>query len=292
MLDYDFLTTNKLTEVLSYLEEYKKVEIIAGGTDVLVNMHQQDFDNAKLDYVLDISNVEGLEKITKAEDYITLGSLITHSDLVESPIIQKNYPLLATAASTIGSTQIRNRATVGGNIVNASPAADLLPPLIALQSEVVLRSTEEKRVIPLSDFVTGPYRTSIQADEILTEIRIPVADEKIYGNFQKIGRRKAVAIARLNLALVTKIDNNQAFVDTKLVPGAATPYPQSFTKVEEAIDGKQISEIDVEEIGKLTQQKMVAITGKRWSTPYKKPAISTLAQRALQEIIKEVSNNG
>ncbi|AGB41005.1 aerobic-type carbon monoxide dehydrogenase, middle subunit CoxM/CutM-like protein [Halobacteroides halobius DSM 5150] len=291
MLKYEFLTTKELDQALDYLKEYDNVEIIAGGTDVLVNMHNQDFDNSNLDYVLDISNLKGLDKIKKEEEYIKLGPLVTHANIMKNPIIQKEYPLLAKAASTIGSTQIRNRATVGGNIINASPAADLLPPLIALDAKAVLESQTKRRVLPLSNLVTGPYRTDIKSNEILTELKIPLDNQQLYGNFQKIGRRKALAIARLNLALVTKVDANQFFADTRLVPGAATPSPQRFEKLEAAIDGEKIADINLEEIGRLAHQEMVSITGERWSTPYKKPAIATLVQRALREIIKEVNHN-
>ncbi|GAI88898.1 unnamed protein product, partial [marine sediment metagenome] len=192
---------------------------------------------------------------------------------------------------TIGSTQIRNRGTIGGNIVNASPAADLLPPLIALRSEVELTSKKEKRVSSLEEFLVGPYKTKIQANELLTKIKIPLLGDGYYTDFQKIGRRKALSIARLSLALVVKIDNEGIFHDTRDVPGSATPYPQSLPETEKAIDGKSIFNIDLEEIGKITSNEMVFITGERWSTPYKKPTIAVLIKRALEKIIKEAKTN-
>ena len=195
------------------------------------------------------------------------------------------------AACTIGSTQIRNRGTIGGNIVNASPAADLLPPLIALRAEVELTSRKGKRILPLQEFLAGPYKTTLQASELLTKIKIPLLGDYYYTDFQKIGRRKALSIARLSLALVTKIEKEGIFQDTRVAPGSATPYPQSLPETEKAINGQSIFHIDLEEIGKITSKEMVSITGERWSTPYKKPTIAVLIKRALKKIIEEAKTN-
>ena len=222
---------------------------------------------------------------------IEIAPLVTHSRLINEPLIKNNFPILMEAAYTIGSTQIRNRGTIGGNILNASPAADLLPPLIALRAEVELTSREGKRVSSLEEFLAGPYKTKIQANELLTKIKIPLLGDNYYTDFQKIGRRKALSIARLSLALVTKIDEEGVFHDTRVAPGSATPYPQSLPKTEEAINGKSVSNIDLEEIGKITSKEMVSITGERWSTPYKKPTIAVLIKRALEKIIKEAKIN-
>ncbi|MGB6607107.1 MAG: FAD binding domain-containing protein, partial [Atribacterota bacterium] len=185
----------------------------------------------------------------------------------------------------------RNRGTIGGNIVNASPAADLLPPLIALRAEVELTSRKDKRVLSLEEFLAGPYKTKIQANELLTKIKIPLLGDNYYTDFQKIGRRKALSIARLSLALIAKIDKEGIFQDTRVVPGSATPYPQSLPETEKAIEGKSIFDIDVEEISKITSKEIVSITGERWSTPYKKPTIAVLIKRALEKIIKEAKTN-
>jgi len=216
---------------------------------------------------------------------------VTHSRLINEPLIKNNFPVLAEAAYTIGSTQIRNRGTIGGNIVNASPAADLLPPLIALRAEVELTSRKGKRVLSLEEFLSGPYKTKLQADELLTKVKIPLLGNNYYTDFQKIGRRKALSIARLSLALVTKIDKEGIFQDTRVVPGSATPYPQSLSETEKAVNGKSVFNIDLEEIGKITSKEMVSITGERWSTPYKKPTIAVLIKRALKKVIEEAKTN-
>ena len=291
MLSYDFLTTKKLEEALDYLDKFSKVQILSGGTDLLVNIHKESPRLPRIDYLLDISNIQELKFITPINNFIEIGPLVAHSRLINEPIIKNNFPILVLAAQTIGSTQISNRGTIGGNIVNASPAADLLPPLIALKAEIELTSNKGKRMLSLEEFLTGPYKNKLQANEILTKIKISLLGDNYYTDFQKIGRRKALSIARLSLALVAKIDEESIFRDTRVVPGSATPYPQSFPELEEAINGKSIFNIDFEEIGKMTSKEMVSITGERWSTPYKKPTIAVLIKRALEKIIKEAKTN-
>lgn len=291
MLEYEFLQADNLSQAVDYLDKYKKVKIISGGTDILVEMHKKELDNEKIDYLLDISNIDELKEIKEKQDYIELCAGVTHSDIMESELLNGVYSVLGQAAETIGSTQIRNRGTVGGNIVNASPAADLVSPLIALRVELVLNSKNNERIMKIPEFITWPYQTNIREDEILTKIRIPKLDGKYYSNFQKIKRRKAVDIARLNTAVLTKIDSENRFRDISIVPGSATPTPQAFSEVEKMVEGSSIDEINLEDIGKKAEEEMVSITGERWSTPYKKPAIATIVRRALEVIIKEVKTN-
>jgi len=291
MISYEFLTTQKIEEALDYLDKFSKVHILAGGTDVLVNLYKESPRLPNFDYLLDISNIPELKIINLINNFIEIGTLVTHSRLINEPLIKNNFPVLTEAAYTIGSTQIRNRGTIGGNIVNASPAADLLPPLIALKAEIELTSGEGKRVLSLEEFLDGPYKTKIQTNELLTKVKIPLLADNYYTDFQKIGRRKALSIARLSLAMVTKIDEEGVFQDTRVVPGSATPYPQSLPETEKAINGKSVLNIDLEGIGKITGKEMVSITGERWSTPYKKPTIAVLIKRALEKIIKEAKTD-
>lgn len=291
MISYEFLTTQKIEETLNYFDKFSKVHILAGGTDLLVNLYKESPRLPDFDYLLDISNISELKIINLISNFIEIGPLVTHSRLIHEPLIKNNFPVLVEAAYTIGSTQIRNRGTIGGNIVNASPAADLLPPLIALRAEVELTSKKRKRVLPLEEFLAGPYKTELQANELLTKIKIPLLGDGYHTDFQKIGRRKALSIARLSLALVAKIDEEGIFHDTRVVPGSATPYPQSLPVTEDAINGKSIFDIDIEEIGKIISKEMISITGERWSTPYKKPTIAVLIKRALKKIIEEAKTN-
>lgn len=288
MLEFEALKADNLDEALDILTEKKrKVEMVAGGTDLLVKIHNESEDLADMKYLLDISSISELNQIEDRGDYLSLGALTTHSEIINLKLINQKFPVLNKAAKVIGSTQIRNRGTVGGNIINASPAADLVTALIALDASVVLKSQSNKRELLLSDFITGPYKTDKKETEILTEIKIPYIKKDYRYSYLKVKRRQAVAIARINLAVITRIEKNK-FKDLRIAFGSATPTATRFNKIEGLLEGKDIDNIDYESLIEKTGQVMVEITGERWSTPYKKPVVGNLLERALKGIVKEV----
>lgn len=291
MFPYDFWSAQTMEEALDCLQRGRRVQILAGGTDLLVNLHKASPRLKPFEILLDISHISELNFIKETNHSLEIGPLVTHSDLMSEPVIKQYGHLLVQAAQTIGSTQIRNRGTIGGNIVNASPAADLIPPLIALRAEVECTSLRGKRRISLEEFLTGPYQTKLLPGEILTRIRIPLLGEYDYANFQKIGRRKALSIARLSLALVTRINQKGIFQDTRIVPGSATPYPQSFPETEKMVNGKSMDNINVDEISEIIADEMISITGERWSTPYKRPTLAVLMKRALNRVMQEAKKH-
>jgi len=287
MLEFQALKADNLDQALKILNEKNKVEIVAGGTDMLVMINNESEDIKDIEYLLDISSLKRLNEIKDYGEYLKLGALCTHSDIIKSDLINEKLPLLKKAAKVIGSTQIRNRGTVGGNINNASPAADLVTALIALDASVVLQSTDGKRELPLSEFITEPYKTNRKENEIMIEVKVPYLKGKCCNSYQKVKRRQAVAIARINLAVITGIRDNK-FNDIRIAFGSATPTAIRFKKIEEYLNGKPINKINFEEVANKTGEEMVSITGTRWSTPYKKPVVGNLLKRALKEIIKEV----
>lgn len=288
MIEFEALKAQNLDEAVNILaDKEKEAKIVAGGTDLLVGIHHEDEELNELNYLLDISSVTGLDIIEDNENHLKLGALCTHSEIMDSVLINEKFPILRKAAKTIGSTQIRNRGTVGGNINNSSPAADLITPLIALGASVVLLSKSGKRELPLSEFITGPYQNDRKEDEIMTKVKIPYLPNDYYNNYQKVKRRQAVAIARINLAVITDIEANK-FKDIRIAFGSATPTAIRFSEIEKELESKNINKIDYDKIKEKTGQEMVDITGERWSTPYKRPVVGNLLKRALQEIVKEV----
>ncbi|POZ91229.1 FAD binding domain-containing protein [Petrotoga halophila] len=289
MIEYEFLKAEYLGNALKILDSYKNVKLLAGGTDILVDIHKKSKRLGEFNYILDISNIKELKYIEETNQTVEIGPLCTHTMLIESELISNLYPFLVTAAKTIGSPQIRNRGTVGGNISNASPAADLVPPLIALETQLELSSVEGKRFVPLEKYIIGPYKTSQNPDELITKIIIPKIDKEYFGVFLKIGRRRAVNIARLNLAILAKVKQN-IIEDIRIVPGSATPYPVRFTNLEQEITGKRIDQIIIEKITPKISEEMISITGERWSTPYKKPALEALFKRGMESIFAVFNN--
>ncbi|MFW5749901.1 MAG: FAD binding domain-containing protein, partial [Halanaerobium sp.] len=158
MVEYQLLRAHSLEEALEILAEKNNVQILAGGTDLMVDLHHQDEKFDKIDYLLDITDVAELKGIKLGAETGEIGALTTHAELVSSREIQEKLPFIAAAASSIGSTQIRNRATIGGNLANAAACADSFSPLIALGAEIVLRSKGGARRVLLEDFVEWPYQ--------------------------------------------------------------------------------------------------------------------------------------
>ncbi len=290
VLDFDFLQSKDISEAVKILNKYEKIQLLAGGTDLIVDIKNESKRLSDFNYLLDISNIDELKIIKEDKNFIKIGAVVSLSDLINNNVIKARFPLLVKAARTIGSTQIRNRGTIGGNINNASPAADLIPPLMALDAEVFLRSSDNERKVRLLDYVSGPYQTVRKSNEIMLEVILPILTDNYYFAFGKIGRRKALNIARLNIALVAGIVKNK-IIDIRVVPGAATPYPQRFSQVEEYLLHREISKIDFAELKLIAGKEMLFITGERWSTPYKKSAIGTLLERALKEVIEEANHH-
>jgi len=288
MIEFEALKPQNLKEALAVLKERGiDIKLLAGGTDLLVEINNNSDRLGNFKYLMDISSIKGLDEIENEKKHLIIGALCTHTQIIESKLIEGNFPILVRGAKTIGSTQIRNRGTIGGNISNGSPAADLITPLLALKSSVILKSKNKKRELPLQDFITGPYKTDRKEDEILTKIKIPKINSDYQSSSQKVKRRQAVAISRINLAVVTDIKEKR-FNDIRIAFGSATPTAIRFLKMEKKLKQTQINELNFDSIVEQTGQEMVEIAGERWSTPYKKPVVGNLLIRALQEIIREV----
>ena len=291
MVEYQLLRAHSLDELLEILDQRENVQLLAGGTDLMVDLHHQDQKFDKIDYLLDITAVDELKGIQLGDKKGEIGALTTHSELVKSPEIKEKLPFIAAAASSIGSTQIRNRATIGGNLANAAACADSFSPLIALEAEVVLRSKGGARRVLLEDFVEWPYQTIIRRDEVLEKIVFEMPQGEYYSSYQKIGRRKALSISRISLTLLAEVENGRV-KKAQVASGAATPFPVPFRKVNDYLNGKSYAEIDPVEAGNIAAAEMVGITGERWSTPYKRPALGKLVERAVEDLLEEAGYNG
>ena len=291
MIEYQLLRAHSLEEVLEILAEKDNVEILAGGTDLMVDLHHQDEKFEEIDYLLDITDIDDLRGIKLGAETGEIGALTTHAELVSSEEINKKLPFIAAAASSIGSTQIRNRATIGGNLANAAACADSFSPLIALGAEIVLRSKGGARKVLLEDFVEWPYQTIDKNNEILEKIVFKMPQGEYYSSYQKIGRRKALSISRISLTLLAEVEND-AVKKAQVASGAATPFPVPFRKVNKYLNGKTYSQIDPIEAGNIAADEMVSITGERWSTPYKRPALGKLVERAVEDLLEEAGYNG
>jgi CO/xanthine dehydrogenase FAD-binding subunit len=268
-----------ISEVTKLLNTFKdSAQIIAGGTDILVEAryHQQNLK----EHWIDISRIAELKQIKDTNGQISIGPAVTHSDVVFSDLIKKHAPLLAEACRVIGSLQIRNRGTIGGNICNASPCADSIPALIVLDAQMVIVSANGERIAPATDFFIKPYQTILNPGSWLKEIRFQKMKPEVVYSFLKLGRRNALAISRMNFAVMMKITNNT--IDSiRLAPGSVYPTWKRVIEAEEFLKGKLVSKEIFNEAGRIVADSMIKTSGRRWSTPYKEPVVAALTARAL-----------
>jgi xanthine dehydrogenase iron-sulfur cluster and FAD-binding subunit A len=261
--------------------------VLAGGTDLMVEWRRPSAELPKV--VLDISRVPELAGITESDGTITIRPLATHADLLRSDLVRKFAPLLGAAAAAIGSPQIRDRGTVGGNIMNAATCADTVPPLIALGASVTLQSQSGVRVLALADLFLEPYQTKARPDELLIDIRFPKLAPAARSSFIKLGRRNALSISRLSVAAILRLGGDGCIADARIVPGASFPTWQRVTAAEQMLVGEKPDSKLFAAAGQKVSEEMINATGRRWSTEYKEPVLAVLVRRALQECLAGLS---
>lgn len=256
---------------------------LAGGTDLLVQLREEGADE-DISLLVDVHRIPALQEIGWQDDLLQIGAAVTHSVAARHPLLLEFAPFLAQACHSVGSPQIRNRGTLGGSVCNASPAADPIPPLLALEAQAVLCGPAGERSLPLAAFLSAPNRPLLAQGELLTALRFaPVEGARTA--FVKLGRRKALAIARMNVAALA-VQKSGVVETLRLVPGAVLPKAMRITAAEELLLGKAPSRELIDRAARAVAVEMVAVTGRRWSTPYKEPVIETLCRRALEQVLE------
>lgn len=282
MQKFTFLTPNSLSEALLLLRKHAgRIKPIAGGTDLMVELRGGDEKLDSMDYALDLTALSELRAITLENGIVSIGAMATHNDVAASALVRSAAAMLAEASASVGAQQIRNAATIGGNICNAAVAADALSPLAALDARVTLLSVSGARELPLSEFILGAGKTALQPDELLAKITfVPLTDWQ--SRFVKLGRRKALAISRMNASVALRFEHG-VIAEARVSPGCVFASPRRVASAEEMLIGQVPSDTLFEACGKAVSDEMVAVTGVRWSTEYKYPALAAIVRRALCE---------
>jgi CO/xanthine dehydrogenase FAD-binding subunit len=289
MKPFEYIAATSVDHVVEVMAEYgTDASILAGGTDLLISLRRSNGISPKV--IVDISRVKELNGISLENGVVNLCPLVTHTSVLRSKVLRERAKLLSSAASVIGSPQIRNRGTVGGNIMNAAACADTVPPLVALDASITLQSKNGVRRMPLADLFLEPYRTKAHADEVLTRIQFPVLPFEAKSSFIKLGRRNALTISRLSVAAVLRQNEDGKIVDARIVPGATFPTWRRIGEAEQLLIGERPSRRLFEAAGKKVSEAMIAKIGRRWSTEYKEPVIAVLVRRSL-ELCVDVSVN-
>jgi CO/xanthine dehydrogenase FAD-binding subunit len=236
---YQLTTPTSLADALAVLANEPGVwKPFAGGTDLMVvlesgNLHHRNY--------LNIRQLDELRDISVTDDHITLGALTTYTDVQSHPILRSEFPMLCQAASETGGLAIQNRGTLGGNIINASPAADSPPALLAYDAEIELTSVSASRWLPYYGFHTGYKQMLIEPDELLTRIRLPRLTTNSYHYYRKVGTRKAQAISKVCLAAVGR-NHNQTIENVRIAFGSVAPIVIRCTNTEDALRGQLLND--------------------------------------------------
>jgi carbon-monoxide dehydrogenase medium subunit/xanthine dehydrogenase FAD-binding subunit len=273
----NFVKPNSLEEALEYLNS-SQCTILAGGTDLMVELHKgEDLGES----ILDISSLKELKCIALSEDAVNIYSGASHSEIETSEIINEKLPMLSKACSLVGSTLIRNRGTIGGNIVNNASCADTIPPLLIAEAEVVLKSKASERKIKLQEFLNRNGKVNLSEKELLYCIEVKPL-EGYRWQLIKVGRRKSLAISRLTLAIALKAQNG-IIDDLRLCPGAMLSKPSRLYDTEDKFKGKALEQMTIEGIAQSAVEEVEAKSGRRWSSEYKEPVLKGLIIRTLEE---------
>lgn len=281
---FDYKTPKTLQEACHLLwEACGKAKVIAGGTDLVIGLRNGD-QNPQL--LMDITNLKELRGIEESDGTLSIGAAVSHSEIASSPLVRQYGNVLSDAASEIGSPQIRNLGTIGGNIVNASPAADTLPPLLVLDATGKVASQEGEREVPVAQLIKGPYETTLQPQEILVRITFKKLPKNMKGCFVRLARREAMAIARMSVALLIQMQEGQV-KDIRIAPGAVLPTPQRLEEVEEFLKGR-FPDVELLRVAsRKVSETMIRRSGIRPSTSYKAPVVEALFVRAMRMALEE-----
>lgn len=269
------LTPDKLAEALGLLAEDSTLLPVAGCTDLMVGQEER---LERPVAVLDLLRIPELRGIRESPGWLEIGSVTTFTQIRRSELVRRSFPALATAAAAIGGWQIQNRATLGGNMANASPAGDSLPCLLALDAEVVLARQGGERTIPYETFHVGYRRTALGPGEIIKTIRLPVPVPATYQGFRKVGTRQAQAISKVVVALVARVEKG-VLADYRVAAGSVAPVPTRLARVEEAVLGLPAEAATADLAGRLAARGVEPIDDVRSTAAYRRFALERVVRR-------------
>jgi len=280
---FDYLAPATLDEAFSLLSEYKgRVKVIAGGTDLVPKLKRREMGAPE--YVIDLKGLPGLDEIKQAAGGLTIGALVTIGAVESSAIIGEKFAILAQAAQSMASPQIRNRGTIAGNICNAVPSADSAPPLLTLGARLKIASGKGERTANIEDFFTGPNQTALGDDEILQEIQIPDMPPKSKGIYLKLTPRRAMDLAIVGVAvLVTPEDG--VCKDIRIALGAVAPTPIRAKKAEALLKGQKLDGALIEKAARTAAGESKPIDDHRASAEYRRDMVEVLVRRAIKQAI-------
>lgn len=286
MPKFDYHEPGSLDEATRLLDQIgKEASVLAGGTDLLVNMK---LCKTAPKHVVSIARIEDLRRVKRELGTLTLGACVTAGELKEREEIKTEFNGLCQSAGSLGSPLIRNLATVGGNIVTARPAADLPPSLMAYGASIVLRKDKGERIIPLEGFFKGPGQTMIEPNEILCAMILNEPPPYSGGGYVKLGVRKALEISLVNVAAFLALDGPSGPIkEAKIVLGAVAPIPIRSSSAEAVLMGERPDDALFDKAGNAASRDAKPIDDFRGSAEYRREMVKVLTRRALKLAYEE-----
>jgi carbon-monoxide dehydrogenase medium subunit len=278
MYDFDVLPARSLDEALDLLAEHSDLTVVAGGTDFIPAVRAGVLVPEQ---ILDISGLDALRGIREVDGGLSIGALVTHARLTVSPLIRRSAAPLAPASGYVAGPQVRNRATLGGNLCNASPAADTAPALLVLNAQVKLMSARGERQIPLADFIVGPGQTSLEPGELLHSVFVPETGPGVGTAFRKLGRRRALACSVVNAAAVVAGDG-ETVSEARLALGAVAPVPIRCRSAEAWLKGATWGESLLAGVDERVLEVVAPIDDVRASAEYRRAIVPAMAREVLK----------
>jgi len=286
MKSFQYHEPDTLREACSLLSELgEEAKLLAGGTDLIVRMKRGDQTPKN---VINIKKIKTLDFIQEECEGYRIGALTRLSDIVDHEGLREYMPVICSAARSIGSAQVRNIATLGGNLCNAAPSADMAPGLLVLDANVTLEGLEGERTLPLESFFLGPGSVDLKNGEVLKEISVPFPPPGTRQIYIKHGPRHAMDIAVVGIAVALTIEKETNRCNkARISLGAVAPTPLRAQKTEELIQGKQLDAIPMGLVSETVRQEATPISDVRGSAEYRTEMISTLTVRAINQLIGE-----
>jgi CO/xanthine dehydrogenase FAD-binding subunit len=281
---FSYIRATSTAEAITLLNEPGvRSRPLAGGTDLVLITRSEP---SLCDRVIDITQIPELHHITLDGDRVVIGAAATFSEVIESQIVSQTAPVLTQACLQVGATQIRNMGTLGGNVANAAACADSLPALVCLNAAARVLTPQGVHEWLVSELVRGPNRTLIPAGGLLVSLNYPLPLPGSRSVFLKLGRRNAMAISRLTVAALGRLDEAGRIAEARLVPGSATPQVCRLKVVEDSLIGQIPSRDMYQSAARLAADEVTRLSGRRWSSEFKEPALIAMTARALAKVFE------
>ncbi len=287
---FEYFEPETVEEALSLLRKYSDTaKVCAGGTDLVVRMRKRALNPQ---FVIGIAGIRELDYLRfEDERGLRIGCLTTIRTIERSPELKERYPMLSEVATRFGSIAIRNVATIGGNLCNALPSADMAPMLIALSAKAKLVSIDGERIVPLQDFFTGPGKTVLRADELLVEVQVPTPPPHTSGVYQKYTTRGGEDLAVVGVAaVVTRGSRNESCTDVRIVLGTVVPAPMRAEKAEAILKGKMVDDEIVEKASDIAADESRPRDSIRGSADYRREMVRVLTRDALRQAFERTQS--